>query len=387
LTRRRPLSSVSELSPRAFENRPELAELALECARESFLVTDAELDAPGPRIVYVNDAFTRITGYTAEEVVGQTPRLLQGPKTDGTVLRRLRTTLERGEDFEGETINYRKDGSEYLVRWYIRPIFGDDGRALFYVGVQRDVTHERRLEAMASAMNLSDNLSYVLSGIRHELGNPINSLKAALSVVRSQLDSMPPEELGSYLDAALGELDRVEYLLRALRNFGAFEAVKGEVVELNRFVRKFAKLVEADAQARGVRLVLRLGPNLLRVNADPRALHHVLFNLVSNALDALSERDDGCVEISTQSRGQLTSIVVRDDGVGMSEAQLAAIGRPFQTTKPGGTGLGLAIAQRLTGQMGGTLRFESQRGQGTSAVIELDPARAPTISYRLDATK
>ena len=82
-------------------------------SKEAILITDAELDLPGPRIVFVNPAFTKMTGYTAEEVIGKTPRILQGPRTDKTVLSRLRQTLERGEVFEGEAVNYRKDGKEF----------------------------------------------------------------------------------------------------------------------------------------------------------------------------------------------------------------------------------------------------------------------------------
>ncbi len=83
---------------------------AVEQARECIMITDARLDLPGPRILFVNPAFTRMTGYTAAEAVGKTPRILQGPRTDRQVLDRLRRSLEKGEPFEGETVNCRKDG-------------------------------------------------------------------------------------------------------------------------------------------------------------------------------------------------------------------------------------------------------------------------------------
>ncbi len=86
---------------------------AVEQCKESILITDTELDLPGPRILFVNPAYTRMTGYTAAEAIGKTPRMLQGPRTDKAVLRRLRQNLERGEMFAGETVNYRKDGTEF----------------------------------------------------------------------------------------------------------------------------------------------------------------------------------------------------------------------------------------------------------------------------------
>lgn len=119
---------------------------AVEDASEAILVTEAQLEKPGPRILWVNPAFTAITGYERSEAVGQTPRILQGPKTESHVLRRLRKRLRAGERFEGETTNYRKDGTTFVNHWSIAPICNDDGRIEYWVSVQRDVTDKRRLQ-------------------------------------------------------------------------------------------------------------------------------------------------------------------------------------------------------------------------------------------------
>ncbi len=113
---------------------------------EAVLITDARLEAPGPHIVFVNDAFLSMTGYTAEEVIGKSPRILQGPKTDRKVLDRLRDDLLHGRMFQGEAINYRKDRSEYLQKWRIAPIFDANGRIGHYVATLRDITDSRRTE-------------------------------------------------------------------------------------------------------------------------------------------------------------------------------------------------------------------------------------------------
>ena len=127
------------------EARLHLVTSAVLQSAEAILITDAQLDAPGPHIIFANPAFTRLTGYGLEEVIGQTPRILQGPRTDPAVLRRLRAQLERGERFAGATVNYRKDGSEYDQEWEIGPIVDSQGRATHYVAVQRDVTERNRI--------------------------------------------------------------------------------------------------------------------------------------------------------------------------------------------------------------------------------------------------
>jgi PAS domain S-box-containing protein len=115
-------------------------------AKESILITDAQLDFPGPRIIFVNPAFTQMTGYTAEEVIGKTPRILQGPRTDKRVLRRLRQKLEQHEVFEGITIQKRRDGTEYFQEWQVMPLHDDSGNVTHYVAIQRDITERKRTE-------------------------------------------------------------------------------------------------------------------------------------------------------------------------------------------------------------------------------------------------
>ncbi len=119
--------------------RLRLLEAAVVHAGDSVVITDAELDSPGPRIVYVNPAFEKLTGYTLDEVRGNTPRILQGPLTDRSLMKQLRDDLTAERSFEGCTYNYRKDGSPYIVRWRIEPI-REGGRVTHWVSVQRDVT-------------------------------------------------------------------------------------------------------------------------------------------------------------------------------------------------------------------------------------------------------
>lgn len=119
---------------------------AVQQAKDAILITDAEINLPGPRITYVNAAFTAMTGYTAEDIFGKTPRILQGPKSDKKTIARLRQCLEKGELFSGEGINYRKDGTEYYQEWQIAPIREPGGKITHFVAIQRDVTERRRLD-------------------------------------------------------------------------------------------------------------------------------------------------------------------------------------------------------------------------------------------------
>ncbi|MFO8100057.1 MAG: PAS domain S-box protein [Salinibacter sp.] len=121
---------------------------AVEQTQEAVVITEAApLDTPGPRIVFTNAAHEAMTGYTEGELLGRTPRVFQGPKTERDVLDSLRAALEAGTEWEGETINYRKDGTPFRIQWNVAPVRGPEGTLQYWVSVQRDVTKQRKQEA------------------------------------------------------------------------------------------------------------------------------------------------------------------------------------------------------------------------------------------------
>ena len=154
-----------------------LLRVAVEAVVDAVLVTSPELDPPGPVIEYVNPAFTTMTGYAADEAVGRSPRFLQGPRTDRAATDRLRAELAAGGPATGEAINYRKDGSEYVVEWLITAVHDEQGRVRHWVAAQRDVTERRRMQArqavlMAELQHRTRNLLAVVGAIAERTLGP-----------------------------------------------------------------------------------------------------------------------------------------------------------------------------------------------------------------------
>ncbi|MEM6450041.1 MAG: PAS domain S-box protein [Cyanobacteria bacterium P01_D01_bin.105] len=136
---------ISEQKKRAQELR--LLQSVVVNTNDAVIITEAEpFDEPGPRILYVNEAFTHITGYAPEEVLGQTPRILQGPKTDRAELHRVRQALSRWEPVTVEVINYRKNGSEFWNEFSLVPVADTTGWYTHWIAVQRDTTERKRTE-------------------------------------------------------------------------------------------------------------------------------------------------------------------------------------------------------------------------------------------------
>ena len=118
----------------------------LEAMTESVLVTTTDLDSPGPSIVYVNPAFEKMTGWSKHEIIGKSPRILQGEKTEHNIFSDLRQRLLQGEHWLGQTTNYRKNGTEFVMEWSIVPIRDKSGDVYRYLAVQRDVTKRVNME-------------------------------------------------------------------------------------------------------------------------------------------------------------------------------------------------------------------------------------------------
>ena len=124
----------------------QLLKQAIAESNESVIIMMAQLDPPGPQIVYVNPAFTKMTGYALEDVIGKTPHILQGPKTNRAVISQLCKDCVTGKVFYGETINYRKDRSEIYLEWHVGPVRNERGEVTYFAAALRDVTERRRVE-------------------------------------------------------------------------------------------------------------------------------------------------------------------------------------------------------------------------------------------------
>jgi PAS domain S-box-containing protein len=128
------------------EEQLRLLKTAIEQSNESVVIMTAQLDPPGPQIVFVSPAFTKMTGYSPEEVIGKTPHILEGHETDRSVLRRLCKDCMEGRVFHGETINYRKDHSEFHLEWTAGPVRNERGEVTHFAAALLNVTERRRVE-------------------------------------------------------------------------------------------------------------------------------------------------------------------------------------------------------------------------------------------------
>lgn len=376
------LTSRDVTARHAMERRLRLVQLAVEQIDEAVLVTEPELDPPGPRIVYVNAGFTRMTGYAPEEVIGKTPRILQGPRTSRATLDRLRRSLEETGSFEGETVNYRKDGSEYVVDWHVTALRDERGRILHWVAIQRDVTEQKQAEDLArqrqeelAHVGRLSTMGEMASALAHELNQPLAAVSnyAQGCLWRVRAGRVDEKELSGALERIVGQAARAGQIIRRLRRFVRKREPRRSSILLNDIVHEVVELMDSDLRQRRVAVRLQLARDLPLVLGDSVQLEQVVLNLVRNAVEAMEPTpgEQRAITLLTSRHARGVRLAVCDRGPGLSEEQLAQMFHPFYSTKSKGMGMGLAISRSIIESHGGRIGADLQPGGGTCVHLTL----------------
>ena len=238
-----------------------------------------------------------------------------------------------------------------------------------------DITEKMRLNAIAEAVNTMNNLGYIFSGIRHELGNPINSIKTTATVCKKNLQTYSKETIGEFIDRVLSDVTRVEILLKDLKNFSMYEIPECAEISLDSFMSNLLLITERDFSEKRIRIKTLIRPGAEQAFFDTRALQHVMLNLLTNSADALAGVDAPQITISAYRSGTTIVMKIMDNGKGIPQDQKKNLFQPFSTTKTHGTGLGLVIVKKMMLKMNGTIEIESQEKVGTTVTLTLPSGR------------
>ncbi len=368
------------LERRVKERTAELAESeeryrnVLETAQEGIWFLD-----PEARIIFVNRSMASMLGYGEEELLGRSAYDF----IDEVSLPEFRARFFERQTGLAEQSDLRlkaRDGSTVFAIMSVNSRLDGEGRFIGYVSMVLDITERKRLESVAQAASLMDNLGYVFSGVRHEIGNPINTLKITLAVLRKNFENFSVEKTKNFLDQAAAEIGKMEFLLKSLKNFNMYEHLELEKIEVSAFFEKFLALVEEDFRRKWIKVEAGFPNEGVTACADPRALQQVLLNLMTNAADALegiqqpvirlTVRQVGERQVAGQAGGRVL-IEVEDNGRGIPEKDFKNLFKPFYTTKAKGTGLGLAVVKKMMIKMKGDVEIISREGKGTTVRLQL----------------
>ncbi|MHB1921730.1 MAG: PAS domain S-box protein [Chitinophagaceae bacterium] len=204
------LGAMQDISRRkAEEHRLKLLESVITNASDVVMITEAEpIDEPGPKIVYVNDAFTRVTGYSREEVLGRSPRLLQGPGTDRSELDRMKLSMTKWETFEVELLNYKKNGEEFWINMAIAPLADSKGWFTHWISIERDITERmNHLKAIEDQNKKLKEIAWIQS---HVVRSPLTRMMGLIDLLTHHIqDKNTQDDLIRHILTSAHELDNI----------------------------------------------------------------------------------------------------------------------------------------------------------------------------------
>jgi PAS domain S-box-containing protein len=374
------IADITEQKQRAEQLR--LLQSVVVNTNDAVIITEAEpIDEPGPRILYVNEAFTRITGYTPDEVLGKTPRILQGPKTDQTELQKIRTALARWESVTVEVINYRKDGSEFWNEFNLVPVADARGWYTHWIAVQRDTTARKRADEIRLALEREKELSALktrfFSMASHEFRTPLSTALAAAQVLENSQDEWNNTEkklrnLHRIQDSVNNMVQLLDDILTINRAEAGNLAFNPKPLELERYCRHFVEEMCLSAGTCHI-LTFTCQGTSYTIDLDEKLMHSILSNLLSNAIKYSPH--GGHIRLTLEFQANTVLLSVQDEGIGIPLEDQQQLFEPFHRGKNvhtiPGTGLGLVVVKKCVEQHQGTIHVISEVGIGTTLSIAI----------------
>ncbi len=370
-----------------------LLEEAVDRLDEIVFITEADpIDDVGRRIVFVNRAYTRITGFEPEEVVGKTPNVTIGVATDSDALARIAKGIAARQTVHEELHKYGKGGVEYWVELDIIPVFDESGRHTNWVSIQRDITDRKQLEEQLVETAQIASAGLLAANLASEINNPLAAVSCSLEWLSDRLpilvervaalDPSLRRETAEIIEAmtdaraASARMAAVTNYLRLLGGTPASVHVPTNVADV-----LDAALVELAQEVPVPGRIEREYLHASKVSADPNRLRHAFRLALRNAAQALPHEHEAQnrIVVRVSAEGAAVVVEIEDTGRGIPPEMQGKLFTPFVTTKAYGlgNGLGLFVAQRLVREIGGEIDVRAGAIAGTLVKIRIPAAATP----------
>lgn len=352
---------------------------AIDQSSESIFFTDIK-----GIILYVNRSFEKSSGYTRDELLGQTPRILKSGVHSREFYKEMWSTILHGNIWRSRMINRRKDGSFYHEEANIAPVLNDQGKITSFVSVKTDITqllkNQRALEEMNAELSRSntelEQFAYVAS---HDLQEPLRSVSSCMQLLEKRYVGKLDERADEFISHAVAACQRMRNLIDGLLTLSRVHAGAGNLVPtdsaevLNQVYANLSHAIKTS----GAKLDYEALPV---VSANPHMLVHLFQNLISNALKFRGDRP-AVVHVRAHRDDDHWLFSVCDQGIGIENQHFERIFHLFQRLHTrdeyAGTGLGLAICQKIVEHHGGEIWVESTPGQGSTFFFTLPAVKSP----------
>ncbi|MDO6565602.1 ATP-binding protein [Alteromonas sp. 1_MG-2023] len=374
---------VDVSSQRSLESHVQILSHAMDEATVSIIIAD--IKRSGQPIIYVNNAFSRLTGHNKEDIIGKNCRLMQGDDTDSTTTMQIRRAISNREPIETTLLNYRKDGSSFYNRLILTPV-KSNGEVTHYIGFQQDVTQQRQAkrylqEAKQKAEESAHMKSGFLASMSHEIRTPIHGISGVLQLLSN---SPLNDEQKHYLSLATFSIQGLLHIVNDILDFSKIEAgqlqIDHQPFDLLETLESLQSQYAILCQEKGLNLYFHFNLQGFHVViGDSVRFRQILSNLIGNAVKFTEKGEiDVTTTLEHTSGNNLRlTCAVKDSGIGIAKEKQMGIFDVFTqedlstTRKFGGTGLGLSISKQLCELMNGEIHLDSEKGQGSTFTFNI----------------
>lgn len=339
---------------------------------------------PGGNIEYINPAFTAVTGYSREDIIGQNPRILQSGKHLPEFYEEIWSVILTGRTWKGEIINKKKNGDLYWEKATISPVINPEGLITHFIAIKDDISEQKQMEEdLRLAKKLAEEASLAksefLANMSHELRTPLNGIMGFSQVLAGQITEHLNEEQLSYFkiinDSSHHLLEMVGDILDLAKIESGKLNMNMKLFDIGSMLEKAPGIIKTILEEKNLKIDINIQPGLGSYYGDEIKLKQVIFNLLSNAVKFIEYGKK--IGIKALKESSLIKVIIWDEGCGIPEKDLDIIFDAFEQVKGGkysqekGTGLGLAISKRLVELHEGTLSVISKTGEGSRFTITL----------------
>lgn len=339
---------------------------SIEQASETLLLTDLS-----GVILYANPAFEKVTGYTRQEVVGKSTKILKSGEHPPAFYREMWQTIMAGKRWNGRIVNRRKDGTLYTEEVRISPVLGRDGKPQYFLVLRHDITRETQLEAQLNQSQKMESLGLLAGQISHDFNNLLTIIIGSMELIGEDLAH---GSVGAKLTSEILRSSKESAsLIKQLMVFARKQDTTSAPTSLNEPLSELKILLDS-LLGKGVSVSYSLSRDLARVRIEPETFKQAVMNLAVNAKDAMG--GTGKITIKTYNagpeiipsslpQGSYVVFEISDTGPGIPKEVLPRMFEPFFTTKPKGrgTGLGLSTVYGIVNQNKGQI-LASNRPEG-----------------------
>ena len=327
------------------------------------------------KMIYVNPAFERASGYKKEELIGANPNIFGSKKHSKEYWESMWETISSGKVWLGEVENKKKSGEALHTRLLVSPIIDETQKLVGYFGIHHDLTDKKMLEKQLIHTQKMESIGTLAAGVAHEVGNPLASISALVQIVQRETDDNFIKEK---LELVKKQITRISKIIRDLVDFSRPSDYELKSTDINDNLKEAIEIVKVGKKTKDINFISHLDESLPSVPLIADQIQQVFVNILINAVDAIAEKkekykieEESFIKVVTSIKDATIMVVLTDNGIGIPEESLSKVFEPFFTTKKEGkgTGLGLWVSYGIIKSSHGEIKVESSYKKGTTFII------------------